>query len=448
MTKSVLQKLVEMRGIETRYVDAWGKPATIAESSKAKLLNVLGYDTSDDAHIENHLTKDARELWLSPLNPVQVNRENDNIHFTVRLPIDLVNDTYTLHVTTESGEEFTHTFSPVDEELAQVAQFDDVEFQEYIVALPLVLPLGYHSATLMADDEDPIGTMRLILAPQSCYTPDSIKGGKKIWGLSVQLYCVRSESNWGIGDFTDLARLIRSSAQVGADFVGLNPIHALYPANPDACSPYGPSSRRWLNFLYLDVSAIEGFDDAPVQALVQSDEFQARLAEVRQAEHVDYAGVAALKLQALELVFDSYNKQYLTKNTKENRRFKDFVKEGGESLDMLATYDALQESLKNDGKPSWGWPVFPEKFKDYYNDAVATFAKKHAKRVKFYLFLQWMAAKQLDEASQVAQDSGMTIGLYRDLAVGVSEGSAEIWGFDMICLKTGRYCARLAKKRF
>ena len=33
MTQQLLQQLVEMRGIETQYVDAWGKPATIAEST-------------------------------------------------------------------------------------------------------------------------------------------------------------------------------------------------------------------------------------------------------------------------------------------------------------------------------------------------------------------------------------------------------------------------------
>ena len=41
MTQQLLQQLVEMRGIETQYVDAWGKPATIAESSKANCLTHL-----------------------------------------------------------------------------------------------------------------------------------------------------------------------------------------------------------------------------------------------------------------------------------------------------------------------------------------------------------------------------------------------------------------------
>ncbi|KTF07343.1 4-alpha-glucanotransferase [marine sediment metagenome] len=344
-----------------------------------------------------------------------------------------MNDDHTLTVTCENGDVLTHQFTPVDQEMTTMAHIDDVEFHEYVVTLPLDLPLGYHDVALSADDDE-FARSRLIVAPEACYTPNEIKEGKKIWGLSVQLYCVRSEKNWGIGDFSDLALLIEKAAGVGADFIGLNPIHALYPANPNACSPYGPSSRRWLNYLYIDVTAIDGYDDASVQAVVNSDEFKATLEHARNVEHVDYEAVAHVKLAALKAVFDVYDAKYLRKSTKQNKAFKAFVEAGGESLDMLAVYDALQSHLKAEGKDSWGWPVFPQEYKDYYNPAVAKFKSANEQDVKFYLFLQWIAAQQLELASNKATDAGMTIGLYRDLAVGVSEGSAEIWGNkDLYC---------------
>nr|WP_321825569.1 4-alpha-glucanotransferase [Alteromonas macleodii] len=433
MTQQLLQQLVEMRGIETQYVDAWGKPATIAESSKAKLLNTLGYDTSSDEKIQSQITQDIKSVWLSPLNPVQVVRNTQEINLAVRLPIELVNDDHTLTVTCENGDVLTHQFTPVDQEMTTMAHIDDVEFHEYVLTLPLDLPLGYHDVALSADDDE-FARSRLIVAPEACYTPKEIREGKKIWGLSVQLYCVRSEKNWGIGDFSDLALLIEKASGVGADFIGLNPIHALYPANPNACSPYGPSSRRWLNYLYIDVTAIDGFEDASVQAVVSSDEFKATLEHARSVEHVDYEAVAHVKLAALKAVFDAYDAKYLRKNTKQNKAFKAFVEAGGESLDILAVYDALQSHLKAEGKDSWGWPVFPQEYKDYHNPAVAKFKRANEQDVKFYLFLQWIAAQQLELASSKATDAGMTIGLYRDLAVGVSEGSAEIWGNkDLYC---------------
>ncbi|GGW77004.1 4-alpha-glucanotransferase [Alteromonas halophila] len=435
MTQQLLQQLVEMRGIETHYVDAWGKPATIADESKAKLLEVLGYDTSDEQSVQDHMIAEAKKIWATPLNPVQVHRDDDAISIAVRLPIELVNDEYRFDIEIEQSESQSVSFVPVDAELVRAAQIDDVEFQEYLVALTVPLPLGYHTIRLRAcDNDDELASMRVIIAPQRCHAPDVIANGKKVWGLSVQLYCVRSQQNWGIGDFTDLGNLVRQAAATGADYIGLNPIHALFPANPDACSPYGPSSRRWLNYLYIDVTAIEGFAEDSVQQVVSSEQFKARLQHARNVEYIDYEAVAAVKLEALKAVFEVYNARYLSKNSKQNRAFRAFVKEGGESLDMLATYDALQETLKDQGKPFWGWPVFPDDVKDFHTDAVAKFKKKHARHIKFYLFLQWIAAQQLKHASAIADECGMTIGLYRDLAVGVSEGSAEIWGNkDLYC---------------
>ncbi|MDM7860604.1 4-alpha-glucanotransferase [Alteromonas sp. ASW11-36] len=434
MAVNALDSLVEMRGIETRYVDAWGKPAQVNESTKNKLLEVMGHDISSPESIAHEIQQKVADAWLKPLDPVQVVRSNEHLVITVKLPIELVNDPHTLAIQCEDGSEHQLEFVPVDADLIDATNINDIEFQAYAIHVEAELPLGYHNVQLLADGDDVLANMRLIVAPLRCYTPEPIAQGKKIWGLSVQLYCLRSESNWGIGDFSDLAFLVEKSAQRGADFIGLNPIHALYPSNPDACSPYGPSSRRWLNYLYVDVTRIEGYNDDSVQALINNTGFQQQLNHVRQIDYIDYEAVASLKLAALSRVFDVFNAKYLTKNTKVNKAFKSFVADGGESLEVLATFDAMTEHLKSEGKESWGWPVFPSKYADFSSSDVAKFKKKYANRIKFYMFLQWQASLQFDAASQKASDLGMTIGLYRDLAVGVSEGSAEIWGNkDLYC---------------
>ncbi|MCC2615423.1 4-alpha-glucanotransferase [Aestuariibacter halophilus] len=434
MTSSLKDKLVELRGIESNYIDAWGKPATINPASKDKLLAAMGYPVDDDAALQAKLDQEIREAWLSPLNPVQVNREDEEVFITVRLPIELVTDDYELAIDVEGSNTIKQPFTPADGELIGVQHIDDVEFQEYLIKLNAALPLGYHSVRLVASGDDELAHMRLVMAPHSCYHPDAIQQGGKLWGLSVQLYCLRSANNWGVGDFSDLAALLKQAATRGAHFVGLNPIHALYPANPGACSPYGPSSRRWLNFIYIDVTGIEGYDDPSVQSLVNDSEFQATLQHARDVDYVDYDAVTRLKLKALNQVFEVQNSRFLSKNTRQNKAFKAFVAEGGESLETLAVYDALQEHLAEQGKPNWGWPVFPKAYEEFHQPKVAAFKKSHAKRVKFFQWLQWQAAQQLEAANSVAHEHNMVIGLYRDLAVGVSEGSAEIWGNrDLYC---------------
>ncbi|UAA40426.1 4-alpha-glucanotransferase [Paraneptunicella aestuarii] len=428
MTSSVIEKLVELRGIESNYVDAWGKPAKVSEESKIKLLRVMGYQVDDENTLKDQLQEQINESWMLPLNPVQVNRVGDTLLTAIRLPIELVNDSFILDIETEQGERMQQNFVPSDGELINVTHIDDVEFQEYIVDINGDLPLGYHTVTLRSDDGDHLADMRLVVAPKSCYKQEDIAAGKKVWGLSVQLYCLRSENNWGVGDFSDLSYLLQQAGRQGAQFVGLNPIHALYPASPDNCSPYSPSSRRWINFIYLDVTKIEGYEQESVQTIVNSAEFKASLNHVRNIEYVDYDAVTRMKLQVLNAIFDYQYEAFLSKNNEVSKEFKAFVEQGGESLDMLATYDAIQEDLATQGKACWGWPVFPKDVNEYHNKGVAKFKKANLKRVTFYMFLQWQAAKQLEQANQTALDSGMKIGIYRDLAVGVSEGSAEIWG--------------------
>ena len=275
MTSSLIDHLVEYRGIESNYTDAWGSPATIHPETKQKLLGAMGYTIADESALLSQVDDEVNKTWLSPLNPVQVVREGNALQIALRLPIELVTDEYSCEITTEHGEVLSHCFVPIDGQLVNIVHIQEIEFQEYLIDIPLVLLLGYHQLELVID-EDVLGSMRLVIAPTACYKPETLVKGGKVWGLSVQLYCLRSEKNWGVGDFSDLTYLIKNVAAQGAHFVGLNPIHALYPANPDACSPYGPSSRRWLNFIYIDVSSLDGYDSEECQKLTSSPEFQTK----------------------------------------------------------------------------------------------------------------------------------------------------------------------------
>ncbi|MFT4654075.1 MAG: 4-alpha-glucanotransferase [Kangiellaceae bacterium] len=435
--------LIEQKGIGSNFVDAWGKPATTKRKTQEKLLQAMGYLVNDEGMLTAQLEAEAVEYWLKPLASVFVVRIGDNIVIHMRTSIDNAAKLHSIKFVLESGKSVTHKFAPVDTLLSASQEIDGLEWQEYAIELPKNIrkdiykgetkALGYHNLQLMIGPKI-LARSRFIVAPLSCFIPKSIKQGKKIWGLSVQLYCLRSKNNWGIGDFTDLTLLVKESATLGADFIGLNPIHALYPANPDICSPYGPSSRRWLNSLYLDVTNIDGFESPSVQLWMQQNDIEQKLTALRATDFVGYFDVAEIKYKALGLIFAEYKKKYLGKKTSQNEAFKTFIKAGGKSLQTLAIFEALQITLKNAGKDCWGWPAFPEQYRSADSPAVVNFAKQEKKLIEFYLFLQWQAAEQFAAASSAATNAGMEIGLYRDLAVGVSDGSAEIWGNkDLYC---------------
>jgi (1->4)-alpha-D-glucan 1-alpha-D-glucosylmutase len=263
---------------------------------------------------------------------------------------------------------------------------------------------------------------------ERCFQPPERAAGKRLWGLTVQLYGVRSRRNWGIGDFTDLAALLEFAAAHGGDVVGVNPLHALFPDNPAHISPYSPSHRGFLNVLYIDAEAVPEFSacDAARRRVAGAD-FQARLAALRDAQLVDYPGVAQAKFEILRLLFDAFNAEATRR-----KEFAAWRAAQGEALESFARYEALQAHFRAQDANVWGWPAWPAAYRDPAAPAVAAFAAEHAAAVDWHAWLQWLADAQLAAAAARARDLGMAVGVYQDLAVGANPGGAEVWRWQTV----------------
>ena len=112
--------------------------------------------------------------------------------------------------------------------------------------------LGYHTLNAVSDGLQ--SSMPLIITPVWLGFPERM-GQRRAWGLTTQLYSVRSQQSWGIGDLTDLEDLaVWSAAEHQADFVLINPLHAAEPVPPIEPSPYLQQPPR--NPLYLRLERI------------------------------------------------------------------------------------------------------------------------------------------------------------------------------------------------
>ena len=244
-----------------------------------------------------------------------------------------------------------------------------------------------------------------------CFLPDWLDANPA-WGVAAQLYELRSARNWGIGDFADLADLCRILGAAGADFIGLNPLHALFLADPARCSPFSPSNRLFLNPLYIAVDRVAGFREMPEQS--------AAINRLRDAPLVDYEAVAALKLAALRAIWREHA------STADDDNFSAFCVEGGESLRLHALFEALSLHFTAIGYGA-GWTAWPQEFQVARSEAVAAFARENADAVRFQLWLQYLAHSQLQTAAQAARQAGMRIGLFLDLAVGDAPDGSATW---------------------
>jgi 4-alpha-glucanotransferase len=260
--------------------------------------------------------------------------------------------------------------------------------------LPDDLPIGYHQLVPKSGSSLPL---RLIVSPGRCYLPS----GLRTWGWSAQLYATRTRQSWGIGDLADLSRLAQWSKNLGAGMVLINPLHAALPLLPQEASPYSPSSRRYLNPLYLRI------EDLPGAARLQQD--IQRLAALGHAlnddRHIDRDRVFRLKQEAFQLLWARFEG---------DSDFERFRKAEGSSLRQFAAFCTLSENY------GANWRQWPHLYHRPDSPDVERFAHDHADRVRFHEWLQWMLNQQLARA-------GRHISLMQDLPVGFSPDGADAW---------------------
>lgn len=251
-------------------------------------------------------------------------------------------------------------------------------------------------------------------AGKTCYLPGWLEQGKA-WGVTCQLYGLRSARNQGIGDFEDLACLAEMVAGEGADFLGVNPVHALFTADPERCSPFSPSSRGFLNPVYIALDRVPGLaDEMPEDSKAEIPKF------------VDYPAVMGAKLSALGRYWQRLESNPSLWQTGARKQFDSFVKAGGTALRNHALFEALSHHMVAQGKGA-GWHGWPDDYKSPASPAVKQFAKTKASDVGFHLWLQWIADRQLAEADRRAKAAGMRIGLYLDFAVGTAPDGSATW---------------------
>jgi 4-alpha-glucanotransferase len=294
--------------------------------------------------------------------------------------------------------------------------------------LPPGLPPGYYDLSLevAAGGWVERGDTRLLVAPGRAYFPQSLARGEKLWGLNLPLYALKSDRNWGIGDFTDLRETIDWAGELGAAFVGVNPLHARLPGAKADPSPYSPSTRVFRNFLYLDLEGVPEFQASrEAQALWASPETQALKARVQAAALVDYAAVYRLKSQVLHLLFPTFLEQHGSPDhprTARGREFARFVAAGGLPLRRFGQYNALAEYLGDDD-----WHRWPREYQHPENPAVAGFSQQRREAMHRQQYGQWLVAEQLAAVEAAARKGGLPFTLYQDLALGAHGGGAETW---------------------
>ena len=395
---AALARLADVCGISATYTAYDGERRSSSARSIRAILATMGVEAGDDAACQRAADRLEAERRSRPMPPVTVRRAGEVRDVEVHVQDGA---TAGLTLTLESG-------------LAMALP----EVHPGAFRLPPDLPLGYH--TLTASVGAASATSRLIVTPARLRAPDAVIA-KRPWGFMAQLYSVRSRASWGIGDLADLRDLCQlAAAKTGADFVLVNPLHAAEPVPPLTPSPYLPSSRLFVNPIYIRVEDIPevAYMPGPDRSLIDWAAEGPRTASLSPAL-INRDPIWRAKRDALEQVFQ------LPRPAARAGAFADFRARGGEALEDFATWCALVEERA----AAEGAGPLPAALASPRAPGIAAFRAAHRERIEFHAWLQWIADEQRGAAQAAALRAGMAIGVMNDLAVGVHPTEADAWAF-------------------
>jgi 4-alpha-glucanotransferase len=391
MTNAALTRLAEAVGISIEWVDAFGKPQSIAEDALRAVLEQLGYPAADQSSLEQSLQRvEAEQESLFDM-PLLVHEQ----HLPLALPG--LTEGAAFELTLEDGSR-------------RSGQLDDQG------RLPGIAEIGYHRVRIGEHQLD------LAIAPGACPAVDDLTGAPeaRIWGITAQLYSLRRPGDGGLGDTGALETLIREVAAQGADAVAISPVHAMFAADPGNYSPYSPSSRMFFNVLHSAPDLILGQAavDRALEACGQEEERK----RLEALDLIDWAGVSAYRLCLLRQL----HQQFSQTDAELQADYRSFCQASGEALEQHARFEALHASMLEKGLPG-DWRYWPQAFHDPHGPAAEAFAAEHADEVDFHRFAQWLMTRSLQRAQRVAREAGMRIGIIADLAVGAHGGGSQTW---------------------
>jgi 4-alpha-glucanotransferase len=438
----LINELSYICGIVPEYWDIFGGRHETSVETKKAILASMGVKTGTSAELSNELEKRRLRPWNVFIDPAFVILHSEQpILITVHVPVrkgDESSISFRCALEDENENIDAFSFALQDIEIVERRVIDGINHLKINITLDTLKAIGYYTFDILYTSSGfgLSASSRIIITPETCYLPPAFEAANadaieteshaektRTWGLCLNLYGIRSEKNWGLGDFSDLRRITEWTADLGCGFIGINPLHAIPNNRPYGISPYSPVSRLFKNFIYLEITAVpDVIESSAALELMETDNFIEKIKALRESEFIDYESVATLKKRILRLAFESFFDIHYFKGSPRGEAFKRYIKSEGTLLEDFALFSAIQATLRIES-----WADWPKEFLDITDPEVETFRKENEKDILFYQYIQWLIDLQHGEIEELSHQLGMPIGLYHDLAVGSSGGGFDSW---------------------
>ena len=369
-----IRKLAAACGLSPSWTDHTGRERTVSGDDLRRILEACGVACANAGDIAQSRARLMQEAVARPLPPMIVASAGEPL----LIPADHLEPSHA-RIIFEDGD----------------AQ--DIRLHEHADGFLRADPVhrtGYHR--LLIGDAQTI----LAIAPPRCFTAADVSGGAPVWGLTAQIYGLRTAGDGGIGTFAGVEALCAAGGLRGADALALSPTHALFSADPNHFSPYSPSTRLFRNPLHADAAGLFGPAASPPR--IAASGVAQDMAALEALALVDWPKAAAARMRMFAALYDDFCANDEARGTRLAAAFADFRHEAGDALVDHARFEALHAHYFSRDASRWDWRSWSPEHRDSRSPAVADFAAAHARDVRFHMFLQWIA----DASQASAQADG------------------------------------------
>lgn len=234
-------------------------------------------------------------------------------------------------------------------------------------------------------------------------------------GTAIPVFALRSDEDFGVGDFYDLKKMIDWCKSTGQTFLQILPINDTTMSHTWVDSyPYNANSCFALHPMYLRLEALGTLADKG-----RREYYENLRGRLNALEQIDYEAVNKAKIEYFNEIFDQEGKRVV-----ESADFKKFVDDNASWLVPYAAFCVLRDLNGTPVFSRWGeYAVYDEK-------KVKAFVKKHRRDTDYVMYLQYNLALQLDHVHKYAQAAGVAI--KGDIPIGISRDSVDAWTYPAL----------------
>lgn len=232
----------------------------------------------------------------------------------------------------------------------------------------------------------------------------------KCAGTAIPTFSVRTEEDFGVGDFIDLKKMVDWCKMTGQKVLQLLPINDTTMTGTWTDSyPYNANSTFALHPMYLRLSAVGKLKDADRQKY-----YDDLGRELNQLAEIDYERVNNGKNAFLKEIY-AEKAVY----TQREKAYKTFVADNEAWLKPYAAFCVLRDLNGTPEMDKWG------EYAVYDEAKVDAFCNEHASEIKFIYFVQYHLDKQIRDVRNYAHQQGVV--LKGDIPIGISRTSVDAW---------------------